>query len=236
MNYNLPYEYRKNKPFIKLFPQVENHYPSPMCSEIEQPLRIIIGREHTRFQVIGKTGKLVINLGRYTTILPIQGKYRISIPGSRLEFVLTDEAEIIYTFCESQDKKKLFLVTEKSKLLIFDLQTEKLDAVVTLFTSRPDSYQISSLVCDKDYLWMSTIGGGVLRYHLRNHSLDSFTRNSSSKQYLSHDDVYALIAVGDKYIAATWNGYTVLSLDRKNGGVTKGFDGSNGESLHNISP
>lgn len=68
------------------------------------------------------------------------------------EFVLTDEAEIIYTFCESQDKKKLFLVTEKSKLLIFDLQTEKLDAVVTLFTSRPDSYQISSLVCDKDYL------------------------------------------------------------------------------------
>lgn len=43
------------------------------------------------------------------------------------EFVLTDEAEIIYTFCESQDKKKLFLVTEKSKLLIFDLQTEKLD-------------------------------------------------------------------------------------------------------------
>lgn len=67
---------------------------------------------------------------------------------------------------------------------------------------------------------MSTIGGGVLRYHLRNHSLDSFTRNSSSKQYLSHDDVYALIAVGDKYIAATWNGYTVLSLDRKNGGVT----------------
>ena len=136
------------------------------------------------------------------------------------EFVLTDEAEIIYTFCESQDKKKLFLVTEKSKLLIFDLQTEKLDAVVTLFTSRPDSYQISSLVCDKDYLWMSTIGGGVLRYHLRNHSLDSFTRNSSSKQYLSHDDVYALIAVGDKYIAATWNGYTVLSLDRKNGGVT----------------
>lgn len=37
---------------------------------------------------------------------------------------------------------------------------------------------------------------------------------------MSHDDVYALIAVGDKYIAATWNGYTVLSLDRKNGGVT----------------
>ena len=70
-------------------------------------------------------------------------------------------------FVNRRTKMKLFLVTEKSKLLIFDLQTEKLDAVVTLFTSRPDSYQISSLVCDKDYLWMSTIGGGVLRYHLR---------------------------------------------------------------------
>lgn len=136
------------------------------------------------------------------------------------EFVLADEKETINTFCESQDKKKLFLVTENSKLLIFDLQTEKLENSVALFTDKSDSYQISSLLCDKDYLWMSTMGAGVLRYHLRNHSVDSFTRNSNGKQYLSHDDVYALIAVGDKYIAATWSGYTVLSINKENGDVT----------------
>lgn len=136
------------------------------------------------------------------------------------EFALTDETEIINAFCESQDQKRLFLTTEKNRLLIFDLQTEKLDAVVPLFTNHPDSYQVSSLVCDKDYLWMPTMGRGVLRYHCRNHSLDSFTRNISSKQYLSHDDVYALIAVEDKYIAATWNGYTILSPDKESGDVT----------------
>ena len=136
------------------------------------------------------------------------------------EFVLTDEKEIINTLCESQNKKKLFLTTEKGNLLIFDLQTERLENSVNLFTGQPDSYLISSSVCDKDYLWISTIGGGLLRYHLHSNSLDFFTRYSKDKQSLSHDDVYALIAVGDKYIAATWDGYTVISLDKKNGNVT----------------
>lgn len=132
------------------------------------------------------------------------------------EFTLAEEAEKISTLCESPDKKKLFMTTESGKLLIFDVAAEKTEAVIPLFAGQPDTYLISSLTCDKDYLWMPTIGGGILRYHLQNHSLDSFSRNGRKGEELSHDDVYALIAVGDdKYMAATWNGYTVLSFDKE---------------------
>jgi len=137
------------------------------------------------------------------------------------EFALTDEQEVITKICSSPDKKKLFLITKKSSLLIFDVPSGKLETTVKLYASRTDSYQISSLVCDKDYLWMATIGGGVLRYHLQSHTLDSFTNNSpKEKPDLSHNDVYAITAVGDEYMAATWNGYTVLSVDKKSGETT----------------
>lgn len=131
------------------------------------------------------------------------------------EFAVIEDTEKISAFCESPDRKKLFMATESGKLLIFDVAAEKTEAVVPLFVGQPESYLISSLTCDKDYLWMPTIGGGILRYHLRNHSLGSFSRNARKGEELSHDDVYALIAVGDKYMAATWNGYTVLSFDKE---------------------
>lgn len=136
------------------------------------------------------------------------------------EFVLADDKEVINTICESPDKKKLFLTTESCKLLTFDLQTEKLENIVSLFPEMSDSYIVSSTLCDRGYLWIAMIGGGVLRYDLRNHSLDFFSRHSKEGRVLSHDDVYAFIAVGDKYMAATWNGYTVFSFDKKTNNVT----------------
>lgn len=137
------------------------------------------------------------------------------------EFVLTSEQEAITKICSSQDKKRLFLTTEKSRLLIFDVLSEKLETTIELYANKTVSYQISSLVYDKEYLWMATIGGGVLRYHLQSHTLDSFSNNSpKGKPHLTHNDVYAITAVGNEYMAATWNGYTVFSVDRKSGKVT----------------
>lgn len=139
------------------------------------------------------------------------------------EFVLADEQELINTFCESADKKKLFLTTGNRQLLIFDLQTEKLETTVSLFGGQNISYPISSMVCDKDYLWMATIGGGVFYYNLHTRSLDSFTNVPKGKN-LPHNDVYALIAVGDKYMAATWNGYSEFSVDKKTGSIMSEVD------------
>lgn len=136
------------------------------------------------------------------------------------EFVLADDKEIVNTICESPDKKELFLTTKSCKLLVFNLKTEQLENTIPLFAEMPDSYIVSSTFCDKGYLWIAMIGGGVLRYDLQSHSLDSFSRYSKEGRTLSHDDVYAFIAVGDKYMAATWNGYTIFSFDKKSGNVT----------------
>lgn len=135
------------------------------------------------------------------------------------EFTLANDQDIFCTIGESQDKKKIFLTTENGKLLIFDRQTEKLESTIALFAGKEDFSRISSQICDKEYLWLATIGGGVLRYHLRNHSLDYVVNIPKGEQPVSHNDVYALIGIGDKYMAATWNGYTMLSSDKKNGSI-----------------
>ncbi len=131
------------------------------------------------------------------------------------EYILTDEGEIINNICESSDKKKLFLTTEDGKLLVFNLQTKKIDSVIPLYEGGKDLFLVSSLLCDDNYLWISTVGGGVLRCHLPDYQLDYFKNGSGSGDMLSHNDVYALVRTNDKYLAATWNGYTIFSIDKK---------------------
>lgn len=150
------------------------------------------------------------------------------------EFVPADEQDVLNAICESEDKKKLFMTTVSGKLIIFDEQSGKTDTTVPLFAGRPEASQVSSLVCDKDDLWITTLAGGVLRYHLSNGSLEFFSRHSRQGKALSHDDVYAMIAVGDRYVAATWNGYTVFSFDKKTNDVTTEVNSHFGSLSYNL--
>lgn len=150
------------------------------------------------------------------------------------EFVPADNNEVLNVICESQDKNKLFMTTSSGKLIIFDVEKGEPETMVSLFAGRPEAYQVSSLACDEDDLWIATLAGGVLRYHFSDRSLEFFSRHSPPGKALTHDDVYAIIAVGDKYIAATWNGYTLFSFDKKTDNITTEVNSHIGSLSYNL--
>lgn len=136
------------------------------------------------------------------------------------EYAVADDGEILSHICESADKKKFFLATVSGRLLVFDLQAEKVESTFSLPGKQGNSVSVSSLMCDDNYLWISTIGQGVLRCHLSDHWVDSFIHVPDAQHdVLSHNDVYAMVAFNEKYLAATWNGYTIFSSDKKTGNV-----------------
>lgn len=136
------------------------------------------------------------------------------------EYIVADNGEILSQFCESADKKKFFLATVSGQLLVFDLQEEKVESIFSLSGKQNNPVSVSSLICDDNCLWISTIGQGVLRYHLSDHRMDSFMHVPDlQRDVLSHNDVYAMVAFNEKYLAATWNGYTIFSSDKKTGKV-----------------
>lgn len=110
------------------------------------------------------------------------------------EFQFADNDVVLNAICESHDKNKLFMATVSGKLIIFDVEKGEPDTVVSLFAERPEAYQVSSLACDKDNLWITTLAGGVMRYHFSDCSLEFFSRHSQAGKALTHDDVYAMIA------------------------------------------
>lgn len=122
-----------------------------------------------------------------------------------------DEGESFSNLCASQDGHFLYLVTDKGNLLFFDKIAGK---VVRKFKySINSSANATTIMSEGEYIWISSIVGGVTRLHIPTGKSDYYQYNEDARlSSLSHSDAYGVVALdNDSYIAVTWNGYTLLA-------------------------
>ncbi len=122
-----------------------------------------------------------------------------------------DEGESFSNLCASQDGHFLYLVTDKGNLLFFDKIAGK---VVRKFKySINPSANATTIMSEGEYIWVSSIVGGVTRLHIPTGKSDYYQYNEDARlSSLSHLDAYGVVALdNDSYIAVTWNGYTLLA-------------------------
>ena len=122
-----------------------------------------------------------------------------------------DEGESFSNLCASQDGHFLYLVTDKGNLLFFDKIAGK---VVRKFKySINPSANATTIMSEGEYIWVSSIVGGVTRLHIPTGRSDYYQYNEDARlSSLSHSDAYGVVALdNDSYIAVTWNGYTLLA-------------------------
>lgn len=122
-----------------------------------------------------------------------------------------DEGESFSNLCASQDGHFLYLVTDKGNLLFFDKIAGK---VVQKFKySINPSANATTIMSEGEYIWVSSIVGGVTRLHIPTGKSDYYQYNEDARlSSLSHSDAYGVVALdNDSYIAVTWNGYTLLA-------------------------
>ena len=122
-----------------------------------------------------------------------------------------DEGESFSNLCASQDGHFLYLVTDKGNLLFFDNIAGK---VVRKFKySINPSANATTIMSEGEYIWISSIVGGVTRLHIPTGKSDYYQYNEDARlSSLSHSDAYGVVALdNDSYIAVTWNGYTLLA-------------------------
>ena len=122
-----------------------------------------------------------------------------------------DEGESFSNLCASQDGHFLYLVTDKGNLLFFDKIAGK---VVRKFKySINPSANATTIMSEGEYIWVSSIVGGVTRLHIPTGKSDYYQYNEDARlSSLSHSDAYGVVALdNDSYIAVTWNGYTLLT-------------------------
>jgi len=122
-----------------------------------------------------------------------------------------DEGESFSNLCASQDGRFLYLVTDKGNLLFFDKIAGK---VVRKFKySINPSANATTIMSEGEYVWISSIVGGVTRLHIPTGKSDYYQYSEDAGlSSLSHSDAYGVVALDNgSYIAVTWNGYTLLA-------------------------
>lgn len=77
---------------------------------------------------------------------------------------------------------------------------------------------VNDVLYDEHCIWISTTAHGILHYNTENGRLLRLRYlPASMTNGLTHDDVYKVVKLSDrKYLAVTWNGYTMLTVDKEN--------------------
>lgn len=128
---------------------------------------------------------------------------------------LVTQQTVLSALCLSKDKKTLWLATDKAQLIRMDRLTRKSSGLIGTPVHN-QQLSVLSIVEDRGCVWVSTIAEGLLCYDLRSYQCRQFTYSESGgTESLSHSDVYAFVPFrSQSYLAATWNGYTVLNFDK----------------------
>lgn len=116
----------------------------------------------------------------------------------------------------STDKKSICMVDEKCRIILLDTENLKSHRIIDLGYNKYMS--INSVLYDNDQIWISTIGDGIVYYNEQTGNVKELTYGAGEKnRELSHTDVYSIIRMNkNRYLAVTWNGYTVLTVDKNN--------------------
>lgn len=125
-----------------------------------------------------------------------------------------DDSLVAMTY--SSDGKSICLIDEKSRIILLDATNLKSFRVIDFGFKK--KIPVNSVLYDDGRIWISTIADGIIYYNERTGKIKKLTYSvAPASDRLSHTDVFSVIRLNEnKYLAATWNGYTVLTIDKNN--------------------
>lgn len=114
--------------------------------------------------------------------------------------------------CMGKNHEEVYCIGERGTVCRFLQPQKRMEKICSgqVLAGR----RISSVLNSDDCIWISTIGDGLYGFDLKKRELHHW-RYLSEKTYeqLSHNDVFQLLPIGSsRYLAVTWNGYTLLSM------------------------
>lgn len=127
---------------------------------------------------------------------------------------LIDTSEEFYAMCYGSDHQTLCLITGEGSLILFHPGSPQQSQKIQLW--KDEVWSVTSVLYDKGVIWVSTVGRGLLRYQVASGDIDRITyRENGGENQLSHTDVFQVIPLNNnRYLAATWSGYTLLMPDQ----------------------
>jgi signal transduction histidine kinase/DNA-binding response OmpR family regulator/ligand-binding sensor domain-containing protein len=133
-----------------------------------------------------------------------------------LPFRLNKE-ESLSLFYYHRSNRCFYLISNQGRLFSYTLRSNAPRYITSLHNSLSVP-SFTSMIESNGYLWISTVGKGIIRYHLTTGTVDNIRDgNYAHKRVLSHNDVYQILPVGNsRYLAVTWSGYTFITTDRNN--------------------
>lgn len=116
------------------------------------------------------------------------------------------------SLCVGEDGKSLYCIGKGGTVCRYDRTTRRMMTLCVRQMS--EEVRITSVLQGDDFLWISTIGDGLYAYDLTTRVMHHWRYNPANRnEQLSHNDVFQLLPLGDsRYMALTWNGYTLLTL------------------------
>ena len=126
-----------------------------------------------------------------------------------------EKGHILAKLSLTPDKRRLCVADTHGKVVIADTERMEEYKVVDLGFGQP--IQINHLLYDEDgNIWLSTLSYGLIRYNVETGKTGRMTyHNKHTANQLSHTDVFEVVRLEkNRYLAATWNGYTLISLNK----------------------
>lgn len=126
--------------------------------------------------------------------------------------VNNSQSDPFVVLCMGEDGKMLYCASRNGTVYRFTPGQRQLKKVCDGQLS--SGRWVSSLLNDDSFIWIPTVGDGLYGYDLTNGKLHHWQYISERMgEQLSHNDVFRLLPIGNsRYLAVTWNGYTLLSL------------------------
>lgn len=143
-----------------------------------------------------------------------EGELRLRVQEKYTGWNNQDNLLVAITY--SSDKKSICLIDEKGRIILLDATNLNSFRVIDL--GRIGSLSVNSVLYDDGRIWISTIAHGVIYYNERTKKIKQLTYHVAPvSDRLSHTDVFGVIRLNEnKYLAVTWNGYTVMTIDKNN--------------------
>ncbi len=115
------------------------------------------------------------------------------------------------------DKRHICVTDTHGKVMI--AETDRMENYRTIDLGFGYPIQINHILYDEDdNIWLSTLTYGIIRYNVKTNKTSRMTyHNKYTANQLSHTDAFGVVRLEkNRYLAATWNGYTLISLNKKN--------------------
>lgn len=127
---------------------------------------------------------------------------------------LIDRNSRYINFCFTADRSGMYLLTNRSILLLFDYKSKKIKQTIRLGDNQ-DIYA-HSMLSTEHYVWIGTSVYGLYGYSIHTGKIVHMNYEENKVAgILSHTDVYQIISINSHcFVAVTWNGYTVINMDK----------------------